>query len=193
MQPSPDLLSLPVARLVVDLAPAHLDRPFDYSVPDGMSATAVPGARVRVRFAGQDVDAFVLERLAASDHPGPLTPLRRVVSAEPVLTAEVARLARAVADRYAGTLPDVLRLALPPRHATTEKAAPATPPTPAPAARSPSDRTRPPPTGGDVRSGGDHEGVWGQYPAGAAFLARLAAGEAPRAVWTALPGARHWA
>jgi primosomal protein N' (replication factor Y) len=196
VQPSPDLLALPVARLVVDLPPAHLDRPFDYAVPDGMSATAVPGARVRVRFAGQDVDAFVLERLAASDHSGPLTPLRRVVSAEPVLTAEVARLARAVADRYAGTLPDVLRLALPPRHAVTERAAPATS-----APRSPADRTLPPPAGGDVRSGGDHEssqaasgaGAWARYPAGAAFLARLATGEAPRAVWTALPGARHWA
>ncbi len=199
MQPSPDLSSLRVARLVVDLPPAHLDRPFDYAVPDGMSATAVPGARVRVRFAGQDVDAFVLERRSASDHPGPLTPLRRVVSAEPVLTPEVARLARAVADRYAGTLSDVLRLALPPRHATTEKSAPATPATPAAPPRSPVVRAFPPSTGGERQTDGDHggvgvgAGVWGRYPAGAAFLTRLAAGEAPRAVWTALPGARHWA
>ena len=226
MQPSPDrspdrsspdgsspdgssagLSSLRVARLVVDLPPAHLDRPFDYAVPDGMSASAVPGARVRVRFAGQDVDAFVLERREASDHPGALTPLRRVVSAEPVLTPEVARLARAVADRYAGTLPDVLRLALPPRHATTEKAArsttlagtpataitPTTPTAPTAPPRSPGDRPLRPPAGSEGRSGADHGGVWAEYPAGAAFLSRLAAGEAPRAVWTALPGAQHWA
>jgi primosomal protein N' (replication factor Y) len=38
-----------------------------------------------VRFAGQDVDGFVVERVDASDHEGRLAPLRRVVSAEPVL------------------------------------------------------------------------------------------------------------
>ena len=42
------------------------------------------------------------------------------MSAEQVLTEEIAGLARAVADRYAGTLADVLRLAVPQRHAATE-------------------------------------------------------------------------
>ena len=47
------------------------------------------------------------------------------MSPEPVLTAEVAALCRAVADRYAGVLADVLRLAVPPRHARVEAEAPA--------------------------------------------------------------------
>ena len=48
--------------------------------------TAVPGARVKVRFAGQDVDGFVLERAAGlRPRRAGSTPLRRVVSAEPVL------------------------------------------------------------------------------------------------------------
>jgi primosomal protein N' (replication factor Y) len=47
-----------------------------------------------------------------------------VVSPEPVLHPEIARLARDVADRYAGTLADVLRLAVPPRHARAEANAP---------------------------------------------------------------------
>ena len=51
------------------------------------------------------------------------SPLASVVSPEPVLTPEVLRLARAVADRYAGTLADVLRLAVPPRHAAVEREA----------------------------------------------------------------------
>ena len=55
-----------------------------------------------------------------SDHTGRLTPLRRVVSPEPVLSPEVVALAGAVAERYAGSRADVLRLAVPPRHATTE-------------------------------------------------------------------------
>nr|WP_239100985.1 primosomal protein N' [Microbispora amethystogenes] len=106
--------------MVVDTPLPHLDRPFDYLVPAAMDAEAVPGCRVRVRFAGQLADGYLLERLAESEHEGRLSFLERVISPEPVLTPEIARLARAVADRYAGTLPDVLRLAIPPRHARVE-------------------------------------------------------------------------
>ncbi|MBW8749916.1 MAG: primosome assembly protein PriA, partial [Propionibacteriales bacterium] len=112
----------PVAQVLVDVPLAHLDRAFDYTVPATMAESAVPGARVKVRFAGQDVDGFVLARVGESEHPGRLQPLRRVVSPEPVLSAEVADLVAEVAARYAGTRSDVLRLAVPPRHATTEKA-----------------------------------------------------------------------
>ncbi|WP_326564264.1 primosomal protein N' [Micromonospora peucetia] len=100
---------------------AHLDRPFDYLVPAELDADAVPGARVKVRFAGQLVDGWLLERADDSGHTGRLAYLEKVVSPEPVLAPEVARLARAVADRYAGSLADVLRLAVPPRHARVEK------------------------------------------------------------------------
>ncbi|NUP79324.1 MAG: hypothetical protein HOV96_17440, partial [Nonomuraea sp.] len=119
--PAPDL---PVARVVVDSPLPHLDRPFDYLVPAGMHETARPGVRVRVRFAGKLIDGFLLERVEESDHEGRLTPLERVVSPEQVLTPEIAGLARAVADRYAGTLTDVLRLAVPPRHAKAESEVP---------------------------------------------------------------------
>ena len=82
----------------------------------------VVGCRIRARFGGRLVDGFVLDRVEASDHDGTLAYLDKVISSEPVLTDEVARLARAVADRYAGTLADVLRLAVPPRHARAESA-----------------------------------------------------------------------
>ncbi|MCA1674994.1 MAG: primosome assembly protein PriA, partial [Actinobacteria bacterium] len=99
---------------------AHLDRPFDYQVPADLDEAAGPGVRVRVRFAGRLVDGWLLERAAGSDHPGKLGWLERVVSAEPVLSPQIAALARVVADRCAGTMSDVLRLAVPPRHARTE-------------------------------------------------------------------------
>ncbi|THI98533.1 primosome assembly protein PriA, partial [Nocardioides sp.] len=89
----------PVARVVLDLPLAHLDRVFDYAVPVAMADGAVPGARVKVRFAGQDVDGYVVERAAASEHQGRLTPLRRLVSPEPVLSPAVGDLCRLVADR----------------------------------------------------------------------------------------------
>jgi primosomal protein N' (replication factor Y) len=159
--------SLPVGRVIVDVPLAHLDRPFDYLVPSTLDEAAVPGCRVRVRFAGQRVDGFLLERITESEHKGRLEFLDRVVSAEPVLPKEMAALARAVADRYGGTMIDVLRLAIPPRHARVEAEPPPEPP-PEPAAP-------------------DAAG-WRRYPRGAAFLDALEEGRRAQAVWQALPG-----
>jgi len=160
---------LPVARVLVDVPLAHLDRPFDYLVPSTMHDRVCSGSRVRVRFAGQDVDGFVLDRVERSDHSGRLAPLRRAVSAEPVLSPAVAHLASRVAERYAGTRSDVLRLAVPARHAATEKK----PSSPAPPAIVDRDSAR---------------RAWAPYSDGASFVDRLAVGESPRVVWSALPG-----
>jgi primosomal protein N' (replication factor Y) len=161
--------SLPVARVAVDVSLAHLDRPFDYLVPAEYDETAVVGARVRVRFAGRLVDGFVLDRVAESEHGGKLAYLAGAPSAEPVLSPETARLARAVADHDAGTMADVLRLAVPPRHARVERQA----------AQPDSGAGAPPRPEADS---------WKRYAAGPAFLDALASGGAPRAVWAALPG-----
>jgi primosomal protein N' (replication factor Y) len=261
--------TLPVARVAVDMSLPHLDRPFDYLVPTSLDAAAVPGCRVRVRFAGQLVDGFLLDRVERSDHEGRLAYLERVTSPEPVLAPEIAALARELADRYAGTFADVLRLAVPPRHARVEAEDTTEPPAPVGEAAtvqvaameegSAGDAEAPPggdrpaagrepsedgdgasfgrdgqaagrePDGGDEGSSdGDGPGTglppaavreaaapepsqapgealagegqaagevpveagpWEAYPAGPSFLHALRAGRAPRAVWSALPGA----
>ncbi|TDC59299.1 primosome assembly protein PriA, partial [Streptomyces hainanensis] len=122
---------LPVARVLVDKGMVHLDRFFDYAVPAAMDAEALPGVRVRVRFGagqrdgrregGRLINGFVVERRADSDFPGVLAPLAQVLSTEQVLTPELLRLCRAVADRYAGALADVVQLAVPPRMAKAER------------------------------------------------------------------------
>lgn len=162
----------PVARVLVDVALPHLDRTFDYRVPTHLDDAAVPGVRVRVRFAGRLVDGFLLERSEDTAHAGRLAWVDKVVSPEPVLTAEVAGLARAVADRYAGVMADVLRLAVPARHARVESESPRE-----------RDTTDPVPV--------DRAG-WEAYPRGGAFLDALAGGRAAHAVWQALPG-EEWA
>jgi primosomal protein N' (replication factor Y) len=69
--PAPALAEeLPVARVAVDTGLAHLDRPFDYAVPAAAAEQAQPGVRVRVRFAGRQVDGWLLERVEASEHAG---------------------------------------------------------------------------------------------------------------------------
>lgn len=158
----------PIARVLPMLSVPHLDREFDYLVSAEQSDDAQPGVRVRVRFHGRLVDAFVLERRNDTDHNGKLGWLDRVVSAEPVLTPEIRRLVDAVAARYAGTRPDVLRLAVPPRHARVERE-------PARVLALP------------VVSPVDPSG-WDAYGRGGQFLAALAESRAARAVWQALPG-----
>lgn len=167
----PPAADRPVALVQVDTGLAHLDRPFEYTVPATMAADAEPGTRVKVRFAGQDLDGWVLERRDTAEHVGRLSPLRRVVSPEPVLTPAVLDAARAVAARYGGAVGDVLRLAVPARHARAEQAlapTPAEPATPLPAHR---------------------QRAWGPYGAGPAFLAHVRAGGAPAAAVLALPSA----
>ncbi|ORB68652.1 primosome assembly protein PriA [Mycolicibacterium tusciae] len=158
----------PIARVLPMLSVPHLDREFDYLVAADQSDDAQPGVRVRVRFHGRLVDAFVLERRSETDHVGKLGWLDRVVSAEPVLTPDVRRLADAVAARYGGTRADVLRLAVPPRHANVEKQPP---PQPKPLAVEPVDTT-----------------AWAAYRGGEQYVAALYDGRAARAVWQALPG-----
>ncbi|MDV7351877.1 primosomal protein N' [Rhodococcus oxybenzonivorans] len=158
----------PVARVLPMLPLPHLDREFDYLVPRELDEQAQPGVRVRIRFAGRLVDGFVVSRTATSDHQGRFGWLERVISPERVLTPEITRLVELVAARYAGTRADVLRLAIPPRHARAEaEAAPESAPTPEHAV--------------------DRE-AWAQYVHGEAFLTALAEQRSPRAVWQALPG-----
>ncbi|AQP44444.1 hypothetical protein [Tessaracoccus flavus] len=152
-----------VARVAVDVPLAHLDRLFDYAVPEPLADAAVVGARVKVRFAGTTRDGWIVE-IADHSELDRLADLSKVVSSEPVVTPEVYSLIRAVADHYAGTWSDVARLAIPPRHATTEKAPQREWPAPKPA--------------GEAR-------VLPAYPHGEELLSALAAGHSPRVLWQA--------
>jgi primosomal protein N' (replication factor Y) len=158
----------PIARVLPMLSVPHLDREFDYLVAAEQSDDAQPGVRVRVRFHGRLVDGFILERRTDTDHVGKLAWLDRVVSAEAVLTPEIRRLVDAVAARYAGTRADVLRLAVPPRHAKVER-----------------ENATPPrlPVAADVDRAG-----WEVYGRGGQFLTALTESRAARAVWQALAG-----
>jgi primosomal protein N' (replication factor Y) (superfamily II helicase) len=157
----------PIARVLPMLSVPHLDREFDYLVDAEQSDDAQPGVRVRLRFHGRLVDGFILERRTDTDHVGKLAWLERVVSPEVVLTPEIRRLVDAVAARYAGTRADVLRLAVPPRHAKAERENPTPPELP-------------------VAVEVDRAG-WEAYGRGGQFLTALGESRAARAVWQVLP------
>ncbi len=198
---------LPVARVLIESSLPHLDRLFDYSVPAELDGQAQPGVRVRVRFAGQNLHGFLTVRAETSESSR-LTPLTKVLSALPVLTPSVLMLAEAVAARYAGTVSDVLRVAIPPRvasldkqyadkqytdkqyEAAKERAEPAIAPGALPAEE----------TGRSAGSAGPNTGApapalnpqppsfFHGYRNAGAFLSHLAAGGNPRGVLSALQG-----
>lgn len=162
--------SLVVVQVRIGSSVPHLDRPFDYRVPDSLVEAVEVGSRVRVRFAGRLVNGIVVGLGDTTDHPGELRTLERVMGSEPVLTPDTLALVQAVAERWAGTFSDVVRSAVPPRHARAEKVE-----------VSPSAWRSTAP---------DPEGAWGDYTAGPALLRRLAKAttDAPvRAVWSAAP------
>ena len=110
-----------VARVVLESRLPQLDRLFDYAIPDSLDIQ--PGMRVKVplRSGNRTATGLVVEVVSESTHQGRLAEISERVSEVPVLTPELWHLARAVADRQAGSAADVLRLAIPQRYVRQEK------------------------------------------------------------------------
>lgn len=121
-----------VARVVLESRLPQLDRLFDYAIAPSLEVSAGMRVKVPLRSGNRTATGFVVEVVSQSEHTGALASLSEVVSDVCVLSPELWRLARAVADRQAGSAADVLRLAIPPRYVRQEKSwqnrEPATPP-----------------------------------------------------------------
>lgn len=152
----------PVAQVIIDSPLPHLDRLFDYAVPEKLDQIAIPGVRVRIRFAGRLTDGFLVSRSSTSEHAGELIPLTNVVSPEVVLQPQILKLATEVANRNAGIVSDVLRNAVPNRHAGAEETKFA----------------------GPTKLAAPSKTLWDQYQGGGALLSRTISGQSPRAIVT---------
>ncbi|MFC3850801.1 primosomal protein N' [Corynebacterium hansenii] len=165
----------PVARVLPLLGLPQLDRPFDYSVPESLSESARPGTRVRVRFSGKLVNGIILERAAAAEHDGALTPIKDVVSPEVVYPPQLAALVDSLAELYAGVRSDIIRSAVPSRHARAEKA-----------------RGEGPGASweelGRLELDDADVSAWDAYAFGGSFVSAVRSGAAARAAWHPAPG-----
>lgn len=110
----------PVVQVLLESPVPHLDRVFDYAVPAEMDTQAVVGSRVKVRFSSRELSGYVVSRAASTTAPR-LSPISKVVTPLPLLSAEILMLCREVAHRYAGVTADVLRAAIPQRAARVEQ------------------------------------------------------------------------
>jgi primosomal protein N' (replication factor Y) len=102
--------------VAVDIPKLELDRPFTYLLPE--ESAPGTGLLVSVPFHGRTVKGWVLG--PATDVPGRLLPVRRVLSKEPVIDERLLALARWMSERYVAPLSVVIGSLYPPRVASEE-------------------------------------------------------------------------
>lgn len=159
-----------VARVLPLLGLPHLDRLFDYRVSADQDEDAQPGVRVRIRFGGRLVDALLITRTSHTDHKGELAWLDRVISPKVVYPQRTSKLIEALTDRYGGVRSDLIRSAIPNRHAGVEDS--------------------------DTTTRWEELGVasepdlssWSAYQYGQSFVDAVLGGTTARAAWQIAPG-----
>lgn len=155
--------------MAVEVEPLHLDRPFDYRIPDGLDLRV--GQRVQVTFAGRRVRGLVVELAGHTKvAPGKLADVGRPLGDHVwVRPGQEMGLLRWAADRYGAPFGDVLRHALPGRVVEVERRAAEAGWFPPGAAAPP--RDEPAPAGQDLAA------AWDPYgDAGRALLTAVADG-----------------
>lgn len=113
-----------VAKVLLESSLPQLDHLFEYAVPASLRELVSAGQLVKVPLRGgtQATTGFIVSLENVADFKGNLSEISSLISAVPILTGEVYRLARALADRAAGSASDILRLAIPSRQVRVEKA-----------------------------------------------------------------------
>lgn len=107
---------MPFARVAVDVKTRALAAPFTYTVPARLEASVVPGCCVVVEFGRRPAVGYVLavdETLDPGLTGARLLPIQQVLS-EALFLPEAGEVAQWVAQEYASSLADAVRLFLPP-------------------------------------------------------------------------------
>jgi primosomal protein N' (replication factor Y) len=109
-----------IASIWVDSGVYHLDEPFDYLIPDNLSASVSIGTRVQVPFHGRELEGLVIDRKKDHSAVG-LKSITKVLSIHSVASLETLNLIKKVAQRWAAHPYDVIRSAIPPRVASIDR------------------------------------------------------------------------
>lgn len=107
---------MPFARVAVDVKTRALAAPFTYTVPARLDTSVVPGCCVVVEFGRRPAVGYVLavdESLDPGLTGARLLPIQQVLS-EALFLPEAGDVAQWVAQEYASSLADAVRLFLPP-------------------------------------------------------------------------------
>ncbi len=103
-----------VARVAVSAASFHIDKLYDYVVPQAMRDAAAPGMRVSVPFSkgNRHVEGVIMEMTESSDYLK-LKPIDSLLDEAPVLTVNQLKLAKWIKVRFFCTMFDAIKAMLP--------------------------------------------------------------------------------
>lgn len=111
---------LSFAKVVLETSVPHLDREFDYQIPENLTGTIRIGTRVLVPFGRQRLNGWVVELFSKSNFQNKIAAIIKPIGSISTLKPQILDLAQFTATHFAGTVSDVLRFAIPPRHVKTE-------------------------------------------------------------------------
>ncbi len=116
------------ARIVFQSPLPALNREFEYSVPDSLRQDVRVGQRVKVHFAGQSKEGFIVSLVNEPTFKGKLSQVIEIVSPIPVLQPHIYELLQAIAARQCCSVGELLPNAIPKRSVRVEKSFSANPP-----------------------------------------------------------------
>ncbi|MCL2392388.1 MAG: primosomal protein N' [Oscillospiraceae bacterium] len=102
-----------IAKIAVSSAIYAIDKPYDYIIPESLSALAVPGMRVSVPFGNGNRKSEGVILSLCSNSQKELKSIESLLDDAPVLSEEHLRLAIWMSDRFFCTVFDALRAMLP--------------------------------------------------------------------------------
>lgn len=109
-----------IAKVHVDSGVYHLDKPYDYSIPDSLFGEILVGVRVQVPFNGREVEGLVINTYPAGSLAG-LKPISKILSGVSVASRKSLELIDAISTSWAAHPYDVIRSAVPPRVAAVDR------------------------------------------------------------------------
>jgi primosomal protein N' (replication factor Y) len=112
---------LPVASVWVDTAISTLTEPFSYLIPEKLSSQISIGSRVQVPFKDKHLEGIVIDRTALTTDARELKSIYKLLGEFPVASEETLELISLTASYWGGSPYDVIRSAIPPRVASSEK------------------------------------------------------------------------
>ena len=120
----PSASDVAYARVVVEVEPPHLDRLFDYRVPEELAVEVAVGSRVQVTFAGRRRRGLVVALTGTTEvDASRVRPLARVLGPHAWCTPAEIDVLTWAGRRFAAPVADVVRHALPDRTVDVERRA----------------------------------------------------------------------
>lgn len=104
-----------IAQVMIDVDALHLDRPFDYQIPEKLLGEVKVGCQVQVKWGSRRVFGWVIKLLEQSQYEGKLGVIQRCYTV-PLISEDTFKSLRYLADKYCVPMVQLISQAVPARH-----------------------------------------------------------------------------